>query len=254
LEVLDASSEQGFFQVMVAEDHALVKMTVKILNSNRQYLRVKLPENMVAIWSSFVNNEPVSPVTDSIGVKVVLVPLTSTMTSASVVGKDDYSTVELVYLTRHDKLGDQGTIKIFVPSLDVPINLLATEILFPGYLKTTFDAGDMKQIAAFSLSPPIPISKSTRRIVVPKEYDFLSSQYILEDNELAFTSNVRVRLPQVGFPYRFEKLLVLDEEKVIVGHYISSELVVYNWWVNFGLSVLGVLSFLLLLRTIIKWF
>jgi len=246
LEVLDASIEQAYVQVMVAEDHSLNNMIVKITNSNRQYLRVKLPTNLIAIWSTFVNSEPVSPVTNSDG--AVLIPLTSTMMSGSTyTGKDDASTVELVYLTRHTKLGDQGDLKIQLPSLDVPINLLSTEILFPYDLLPTFNSGTLKRIPNFSVAAPTPVKNIKKKIVIPKDYSFLSSQYILEDDETAGIANVHVRLPQVGAPYRFEKLLVLDESLVVEVDYRSLGVVEsQSWqlWGFFGVVFIGLIVYI----------
>jgi len=238
LEVLDASIEQAHVQVIVAEDHSLNKIIVQILNSNRQYLRVKLPSNLTAIWSTFVNSEPVSPVTNPDG--AVLIPLTSTMMSGSTnTGKDDASTVEIVYLTRHAKLGDQGDLKIKIPSFDVPINLLSTEILFPYDLLPTFNTG-LKRIPNFSVSAPTPIKNIKKKIAIP-------SKYILEDDETAGISNVQVRLPQVGIPYRFEKLLVLDESLVVEVDYRSVALVEsqrWQLWGFFGVVFLGIIVYI----------
>jgi len=122
------------------------------------------------------------------------------------------------------------------------------EVLFPYDLRPTFESGDLKHVPNFSMSPPTPVSKSTKKIVIPKDYNFLSSQYILEDNELAGIANVDVRLPQVGTPYRFEKLLVLGESLVVSVNYKSAELVesAQNWkyWGIIGVVVMAFVAYI----------
>jgi len=210
LNVLDASIEHANFRVTVAEDHALTKMVMKITNSNRQYLRVRLPENLVAIWSTFANSEPVSPVTDRDG--TVLIPLSSTM------GIDEGSIVEIVFLTHHEKLGHHGEVQLHVPALDVPINLLSAEIFFPSDLLPTFNSGSLKQVHSYSMAPPIFTSQSSTHFM-RNSLENRKQQYTLEDNE--GLSIVRVRMPEVGNSFRFEKLLAFDEQNTITINYAS---------------------------------
>lgn len=61
---------------------------------------MNLPENVEAVWSVHVANEPVKPARDATG--SLLVPLTSIMSSGST---SVWHSVELVYLTSHSPLG-----------------------------------------------------------------------------------------------------------------------------------------------------
>ena len=221
MNVLDASIEHAHVQVMIGEDHALHKITCQIENGNRQYLRLKLPEDVVAIWSTYVNSEPTNPVTDKNDKSTLLIPLTAAMTPGIKIGKEESGSVELVYLTRHNKIGDSGTFKVSIPAIDVPINLLTAELLLPNHVTPTISGG-MKNIFSFSASIPEPVHKAKSRKVVEKDFNFLKNQYVLEDNEQAMMSDVRVKIPNIGVPFRFEKLLVMDESQELQIEYVAT--------------------------------
>jgi len=231
LNVLDTSIEHAHVQILVSEEYALHKITCSIKNSNRQYLRVKFAQNITAIWSTYLNSEPVNPVIEKSAGNhnLVLIPLTNAMHS----GMEESSTLELVYLTQHFKLESIEEMMVTIPSLDVPITLLTTEIRFPPHStpsKVIGSAG-MKQVQSFSSSTPKAAKKMKSKVVVPQGYGYLKNQFVLEDDE-GNIANVQVNVPQFGVPYRFEKLLVLDTKQEMIFHFSTSYGmdILYNSW------------------------
>lgn len=215
MDLLDASIEHAHLETTFADEYSIHKYTFSFTNTNRQYLTVFLPKNLVAIWSTYVNSEPVKPVIDKDG--NMLIPLASTIGAIDGRTKLSMNSIELVYLTRHAVLNVTGKVELEVPSVNIPINLLTSGISFPEKYQLDFStSGGMRRVTYLSKSVPVPVSALKGRKVTKNGHDFLN-QYVLEDDMGGEGSmkNVYVNIPTVGDHYYFEKLLVLEQAQTI---------------------------------------
>eukprot|EP01086_Lenisia_limosa_P013294 TRINITY_DN42270_c0_g1_i1.p1 TRINITY_DN42270_c0_g1~~TRINITY_DN42270_c0_g1_i1.p1 ORF type:complete len:730 (+),score=225.57 TRINITY_DN42270_c0_g1_i1:28-2217(+) len=141
--VLIATCDKAYFMASFAEDRVLYKLTLMVRNTQKQYLRMKLPES-AEIWSSQVGNKAVKPAFDT-DTKEVMLPLTKGE------GASCAFSVSIVYACP-----DQSTeqeMKVQFPSFDIPINQLFTSI----YAREDNEFGEftgMKEVENFSSVPP----------------------------------------------------------------------------------------------------
>jgi len=150
-------------------------------------------------------------------------------------GSSQWHSVEVVYLTYHKSLGTNGTFVQGLPSIDVPINLLSAELLFPSHLVAETEAGGMTKVSHFSSSLPQTTQqhdkyrqRGTKNSFNTMYANAQTQQYILSDwHDEVPADNVRVEIPQVGNHYRFEKLLVMQHSLKISAVYPPPS---PSWW------------------------
>jgi len=112
------------------------------------------------------------------------------------------TSVELAWLMPIAPLGNNGTLQLNPPRVDMPVSALSVEIQFPENYVVNF-TGSLKRVNEFSGAQPNPVSYETGEEVIEKGFDFGSAPR-------PKTSGVRAKLPQAGSRYRFEKLLVIN--------------------------------------------
>mmetsp|Transcript_13644 Transcript_13644/g.37547 ORF Transcript_13644/g.37547 Transcript_13644/m.37547 type:complete len:207 (-) Transcript_13644:79-699(-) len=163
--------------------------------------RPPAPPADATLWGLKVNSVATKPV--SAGGGKLLVPLlvgTSGDPSAS------KTSVQLTWLTSHAPLGDNGSLALPPPSVDLPTAALSAEISFPEGYEVNF-TGSLRPVKHFSQPKPSPVSYQTDREVVPESYDFASAPPPRSASSRG--AGVKAKVPKAGKRYLLEQLLVL---------------------------------------------
>lgn len=157
-DVLVASVESAQFEVTVSpHGKSVYRGTFKVRNTQKQYLRVELPELPLApesdqksrskaesfqLWSTLLDGAPIKPAKDDDG--ALLLPLRKMEAGSKENAK---FSVQLTYLHTAPEaaLGDAGTLRLHFPRVDVPINRAQVTVRVPhdGYTWEDFE-GNLK--------------------------------------------------------------------------------------------------------------
>jgi len=220
-EVLIASIESAHVQGTLSEDKILYNLTMRVHNTQTQYVRVRLPENST-VWSSLVADRAVKPAKDSKG--DVMIPLQKSRTSDN---KHEAFSVELVYLTvLPQRLQRKGKVSLSIcPLVDIPINHLFVTLKLPSTNDYGEFIGDVQEVNHFSSSPPTseslggypPQNMMSNAIFeqMPQQQSFLPrKQRARKKGKGSLVSGilpVKIQMPQGGKSFYFERLLVMNE-------------------------------------------
>ncbi|KAI9146478.1 hypothetical protein BKA69DRAFT_1130524 [Paraphysoderma sedebokerense] len=236
--VLIAIIDSALVEATACEGRMLVKCTLTMRNTQKQYLRVRIPDRQsVEIWSATVADTAVKP-WDEEG--LVLIPLEK----SSSADQGPFN-VELVYMVPlgsviNETLGkaDRGDFKFELPVFDIPISKLFTRLYLPSDYKFSTFAGDMREVSRFSDNPP----SANDNVAIPRggansnvNDEMYQMKPMPQMAQMAYTQNMipvaqTMRMPKklpsksvkgivpvkisnlsVGTPFLFERLLVQSE-------------------------------------------
>lgn len=220
--------------------HVDVELSMHILrgtlvNSNRQFLTVSLPESLENVWSVGVNSNAVSPSTlaQHGGKKNRLtIPLLSTLSEA--LDDDDgdghrESSFEIVFLTRNvNQTGGQSGVWSTTLSQvdDIPVTLHTAAIRFPVQFDTEWQSAKMQRTTAAQQSPtPKQVTTKRRASHIVKYGDDVgfNEKLILEEH-MSRQRALDVELPAAGFSvstYHFQRKLFVTSDQDVSGGFVE---------------------------------
>ena len=217
--------------------------------------------NGAVIWEVLVNSVPTKPVRGSGTLSgggggggggsdvhgggnrsSILIPL---LVGSSGVndGSAQTTSVELAFLSEHNALGDNGTIDLSPPTLDIPATSLSVEIQMPSSYAVNFTGGltRLKHGKAFSFRQPVVVNYNTGNTMTPDGHQFgfrkrggqrrggeSGESGRGEHDGMGGLSGKGGRAAAVGAgtttlksgkAYRFEKLLVVGDGARLKAHY-----------------------------------
>lgn len=203
LPTLDAVVDTALYKALVVDKQIMHSFMLRLQNTRRQYMEMKgIPPN-ANLWAVKVN---------SLGTKAVrgregslLVPLlVGSGFDANVASSK--TSVELVWSTTSAPFGENGTLKLDPPKIDLPISALSCEIQFPEKYTVNFTSS-MTRVDRFSQVQPSPVSYETGDDVVPTGFDFNSMP---SRSEKRSSNGIRAVIPKIGKRYLLEELLVIN--------------------------------------------
>ena len=152
----DKVIEDAWLTATVSESgSALCRVLVALRNTQRQFLRIFLPERgsdrkKADIWSAMVNGVPVKPAIDS--ENTVLIPLLKATSGSSTSSAVLY--VELVFLESLPVMDKRGKLSLTFSRFDLPVQrMFLTTNLPVNYVYGQFE-GDLKEVARHRKGPP----------------------------------------------------------------------------------------------------
>ncbi|HOW34990.1 MAG TPA: hypothetical protein PL155_01055 [Candidatus Omnitrophota bacterium] len=222
------------------EGKILTKVTYHIRNNVKQYLRLNLPKD-VSIWSSFVSGAPVKPAKDDKG--NILIPLQKSELKGKTLTTFP---VEIVYLDKGESMKWFGSMKLSLPTTDVPISECHWSVYLPYEYSYFSFGGDVQNIADVPYTQSHSgglggavgsfasrgvqgrFKDSADNIGEQYEPGYLSTQFSvgrggkegqqsmqMPQAEGALTKGVlpiEISIPRQGKLFRFSKLLVVEGE------------------------------------------
>lgn len=273
-EVLVAAADSAHYRVQVtAEGEVTYRMLLRVRNTQKQYLRVMIPEKAggepkksrkdrrgkdadsdddddnnrskkkknklsFEIYSAVVGGRTAKPSRDD-KTGDVLIPLQKSEGSS---GGGAFS-VELLFLVEGGKkLEGRGFIDIAFAEVDLPINHFFASVFLPEGFKYGEFIGDLKEVQYFDGSPP---SADAARAAAPQarhwgarnrreslSYNAPASKsvsYKSKAKKSMPSSNrhgvipVRVDISEEGEEFRFEQLLVSEQQLSLEVEYLEKE-------------------------------
>eukprot|EP00298_Acanthocystis_sp_HF-20_P013469 c20369_g1_i3.p1 GENE.c20369_g1_i3~~c20369_g1_i3.p1 ORF type:complete len:665 (+),score=216.30 c20369_g1_i3:23-1996(+) len=233
--VLVTSIDKCKFDVTVAEDgQYLHKVTMSVRNTQRQYLRTKLPKKFM-LWSTVVGGHAIKPAIDAEG--QVMIPLEKSHGDS----KQKQFVVELIYLIQGPPMKSNGKLNLEFAIIDIPINILLVTLYLPNtYSYRNFD-GTVRKTQYFSSNQMIVsqahemksralesnlMSNCQAMQTNPMMYDSCNEELEMDDDDVYVASKTKVgvvpvlvEFPQVGRQFLFEKLLINSEPQNITVSY-----------------------------------
>jgi hypothetical protein len=258
--LIAACDEAHFITTVSGEGKVLHKLVLRIRNTQKQYVRIKIP-GRYEIWSTTVAGSPVKPAMDEEG--QVMVPLQKSKVNksdeaGSINGtKQKPFMVELVYIEDEDReMDDYGRLEIEFAQLDIPINYLFVSLWLPQEFKYGEFEGDLNEVQHFSRTPPH--ASSFRESPAPHMYrtqsisnidTLLEKSVQLQAASFAYKSKgrstqskgvgvlpVQVEMPTSGQQFMFEQLIVMGGKLSVQVEYRSMKDASYGrrrtrrWW------------------------
>lgn len=235
--------------------HVDVELSMHILrgtlvNSNRQFLTVSLPESLENVWSVGVNSNAVSPSTlaQHGGKKNrITIPLLSTLSEA--LDDDDgdghrESSFEIVFLTRNaNQTGGQSGVWSTTLSQvdDIPVTLHTAAIRFPVQFDTEWQSAKMQRTTAAQQSPTPKQVTTKRRASHIVEYgdDVGFNEKLILEEHMSRQRALDVELPAAGFSvstYHFQRKLFVTSGQDVSGGFIECS---YSLHKNLTASING---------------
>jgi hypothetical protein len=144
--VLIAACDEAYFVTTVSsEGKVLHKIKLTIRNTQKQYVRIKLPVPY-DIWSTSVAGTSVKPARDEEG--RIMIPLEKS--SGESASKEKFD-VELVYIETEDReVGNRGNLSLTFASIDLPVNTLCVSVFLPSEYEFGRFIGDLKEVRQFT--------------------------------------------------------------------------------------------------------
>eukprot|EP01116_Phalansterium_solitarium_P021659 TRINITY_DN681_c0_g1_i2.p1 TRINITY_DN681_c0_g1~~TRINITY_DN681_c0_g1_i2.p1 ORF type:complete len:708 (+),score=229.45 TRINITY_DN681_c0_g1_i2:114-2126(+) len=127
--VLIAVVDNARFTATYTEAGAMLyRLQLQVRNTQKQYVRISVPDKAFDIWSTMVADRAVKPAMDSEG--RVMIPLQKA--SKADASKNDTSfIVEFIYYVKHQELRRRGTLELPLPFCDIPVNYLSVQLFLP---------------------------------------------------------------------------------------------------------------------------
>lgn len=188
IDVQVAAIESAHYQTLITNDGLSVTTAhFTVRNSRRQFLRLNLPENS-EIWSVFVDGKPEKPALANDGKSNgVLIKMLNSVSGFP---------VEVIYATPIDKMGMFGHLKSQLPLPDMVVTHTSWDVYLPigpNYQKVTSNM----QIT------------NSGQFVNPQQQSFNQSTDKLTSQA---GKPLRMKVPQQGLKYSFEKLYANQSE------------------------------------------
>jgi hypothetical protein len=201
--VLEAVVENAHYEALFVDNQSMHRLMLVMQNSNQQYLALRgLPAD-ARIWSLMVNSVPAKPVRGSDG--ALLIPLlVGTASNGNLNQGAQKTSVEVAYLSHHEPLGEEGTLLINPPRLDVPISTFLVELQLPQGYDMEF-TGPLQKVDRFSYQLPQPVNNDRGTDLVQYGFNFGTMAQEVK------RTGVNVQVPKSGQHFRFQRLLVVDD-------------------------------------------
>eukprot|EP00929_Paragymnodinium_shiwhaense_P001120 TRINITY_DN101341_c0_g1_i1.p1 TRINITY_DN101341_c0_g1~~TRINITY_DN101341_c0_g1_i1.p1 ORF type:complete len:708 (+),score=129.82 TRINITY_DN101341_c0_g1_i1:89-2212(+) len=198
--VLEAVAESAFYEVLVSESQSMHRLMLSMTNSNKQYLEVSGIPADARLWSLVVNSKPAKPVKGTDG--SLLIPLLVGMSGKGNAGAARTS-VEVAYLVPRASMGDEGSLDLAPPRLDVPVSKLLAEVQWPETHDVQYKTS-AQGVGRFSEAVPKPVNHDVGSDIVQSGFDFNRAPPQIPK------AGVNVQVPRAGTCRKFEQLLVVD--------------------------------------------
>eukprot|EP00927_Polykrikos_kofoidii_P061355 TRINITY_DN56190_c0_g1_i1.p1 TRINITY_DN56190_c0_g1~~TRINITY_DN56190_c0_g1_i1.p1 ORF type:complete len:733 (-),score=81.54 TRINITY_DN56190_c0_g1_i1:47-2245(-) len=231
MRTLESVADSALYELLVTENQKMHILTLLVQNSQRQYMSVRdIPQN-ATLWSLRVNSLSTTPVRGKDG--VLMVPLlVGTGGDSNQAGLATKTSVELAWVSEQPDLGDNGTIVLSAPRIDMPISALSVEVQFPEIYDINF-TGTLQRVKTFSHKLPHAVNHQTEKYLVEKNYSF--DKHTTQGEVKA---SVTAKVPRQGRRYRFEKILVVGNGALLSANYTvnqseckaSRRTHFFGWW------------------------
>lgn len=228
MQTLASVVDSALYQLLVTDTQRMHILTLALQNSQRQYMAVRDIPGDATLWSLRVNSMPTTPVRGKNG--TLMVPLlVGTSGESNQGGMASKASVELAWMSQQAGLGDNGTLALSPPGIDMPISALSVEVQFPDAYEANF-TGTLKRVSLFSHKQPSAVNYQTDRKVVEKDHKFGSPPAPSQQTE----AGVRATMPRQGTRYRFERILVVGDNAALSAQYATkvnaSAECEASWW------------------------
>jgi hypothetical protein len=211
VETLTSVVDATLYEVLVTDTQHMHLLTMALQNSQRQYMAVHDIPASATLWSLRVNRLATTPVRGRDG--TLMVPLlVGTSGESNDGGSAMKASVELSWMTEHAPLGENGTVVLSPPRVDMPVSALSVEVQLPEQYIANF-TGTLQNVSIFSQRQPRAVNYQTDSHVVETDYRF-SVAPAQSDK-----STVKVKIPRQGKRYRFEKILVVGGNAALSVNY-----------------------------------
>lgn len=190
--------------LVTADGRRMTHLQYAVRNNRNQFLRMKLPDN-AEVWSATVAGRGVKVAKGDGG---VLVPLVRSDASS---GALSAFLVDLVYVEAGAELGESGTARIALPSVNAPTSQLQWTVYFPDNAKVAKNsfAGSIRHVEWYSTAPQLP---SNATVTERDRQAVKNAAAGMADTMGQGVEPVDVQLPLAGKAIYFEKMLALDED------------------------------------------
>jgi hypothetical protein len=190
--------------LVTADGRRMTHLQYAVRNNRNQFLRMKLPEN-AEVWSATVAGRGVKVAKGDGG---VLVPLVRSDASS---GALSAFLVDLVYVEAGAELGESGTARIALPSVNAPTSQLQWTVYFPDNAKVAKNSftGSIRHVEWYSTAPQLP---SNATVTERDRQAVKNAAAGMADTMGQGVEPVDVQLPLAGKAIYFEKMLALDED------------------------------------------
>ena len=136
--VLMANIEEARYQILVSnEGKALVQARYAIRNNQRNFLKITLPQGAV-VWSAALAGKPVRPGQAPDG--GLLLPLEKARAGEEAPA----FAAEIVYFKRGDKWNNDGTLRLDLPLLDLPVSRTGLVFHYPPLYRVNLEPGSFR--------------------------------------------------------------------------------------------------------------
>lgn len=206
LRTLEAVADTALHQVLVVDTQVMHSFLLVMQNTQRQYMEVRGIPASATLWSLKVNSLDTKPVRGREG--AVMVPLLVGSQGSGEGGAVPKTSVELAWLSTRNALGQNGTIDLNPPRIDVPISALSVEVQFPNGYLVNF-TGSLEEVSKFSQRQPSAKNYETGKEVTEKDFDFASMAPPSRGSSSS-QAGVKAKVPKMGSRYLFERLLVVN--------------------------------------------
>ena len=202
--VLKAVVDKLHYEALVVEDNTMHRMLMTLQTTGQvQYLRINHIPSDATIWSVLVNSIAVKPSKGSEG--TLLVPLQAGSNND---GSLQHTSIEMVYLSKHELLRQIGNLTLKVPFVDSPVSVYMAKVSIPSRLEANY-TGSLPTVRKFSREVPTAVRGTKGRHMVEDSFDFSKGPLLMDSDKTGGTS-MKIELPASGVTQRFERLLVVN--------------------------------------------
>lgn len=208
------------------EGKALTTAVYQVRNNLKQFARLTLPGS-TEIYGAFVSDKPVKPAKDEEG--NILIPLEKSATGEQ---SQRSFPVEIIYLSQVPRFVAFGRRSARAPDIDMPVSELFWSVYLPDGFTYPGFGGNLHRISVRYQPARLALiekgefeAKAGRRAAKELIPQVELEQRVVEDYQQAMVKGVlpvRIRVPERGVPFRFEKLLVTDETSTLSWRYVAS--------------------------------
>jgi len=223
LTILDTAS---LVVMQTIDGPRITKALYSVRNNRNQFLRVKMPDG-ADVWSVSVAGKSVRPGRDEEG--RVLIPLVRS--DGAQRGLSAFP-VEIVYVEKPSGVLEAGTMEIALPATNEAITHMMVQLYLPaegsyrkGLLGGSSFSSALHQVDKFTTLATVAVPDAIR-ISGAAQAEQLQQQFtqrVEQEARDAGVKPIRVRLPIRGKVFKFEKILVIDEELSIGFRYSGWE-------------------------------
>lgn len=209
VDVLVTIIDQARATTMFTHDgRRLTSVQYDVRNNRTQFLKLGLPAG-AELWSASVAGKAVQPAKGSDG-RVLLPLVRSSQAGGALAGFQ----VEVVYVESGEapSAAGTGTFRAELPKTDVPNTYLGWTVYAPADAKVGKKSFEGTVRDVDYLSFPLGASNVTTIDTYAQDVQTSTGNQFAGGSMGQGAAPVQVRLPLEGYPYAFEKVLVLDED------------------------------------------